>query len=323
MKGRGCLLGTLSIFVWVGLLLLLVVESVVAIQEADVVSALQGIHGFLARSHEGLRDGDKFDERVEEYIREVDNLRLLHEQLMNQEKEVERLVTLTNAKLVDDLATRLTATLEKEILLRSAIDSCKVDVVPVVEKEVAYVNRDDLRRQFDLISILTESDRQLSEWIHSIVLDEIANYKNGLVKSAADSIPTIEVEEIPEQTGDCLGVTDVVKEVQVELTKFSQDGIGLIDHAQGAQVVHSMTSPTYEPPVSEEEMMGNVWWRRYIPEDWEQLLPTGWERWSVRLPSYIYHSLVCRLVCVYFRKIVSEMPQCLTFYLPVALQNKT
>eukprot|EP00980_Cylindrotheca_fusiformis_P026537 scaffold16380_cov62-Cylindrotheca_fusiformis.AAC.1 len=78
----------------------------------------------------------------------------------------------------------------------------------------------------------------------------------------------------------CPSTVDVVQDVHLALTKFSQDGIGLLDHAQGGQIVHTLTSPTYSPEPDPEELLGNVWWRKYIPEDWEKLLPEGWADWN-------------------------------------------
>jgi SUN domain-containing protein 1/2 len=69
----------------------------------------------------------------------------------------------------------------------------------------------------------------------------------------------------------------------------------MIDHAQAASVVHELTSSTYRPPPLLEEKLENVWWRRYIPEDWERyLLPNGWQEWNTRLPSAVQRVLGVR-----------------------------
>ncbi|KAL3910621.1 MAG: hypothetical protein SGARI_002032 [Bacillariaceae sp.] len=94
--------------------------------------------------------------------------------------------------------------------------------------------------------------------------------------------------------GACPSTQDVVQTVQQALTDYANhDGIGKYDHGQqGAKVVHFMTSDTFAPD-EEEATWGDVWWRTYIPEDWENaLLPRGWEDWTVKgLPSYLYHSV--------------------------------
>ena len=282
MKSRGSLLASLSVC-----FPLMLMGSGAMINEAEVLSTLEETQTFLTEGLAKLRDGgdeeDMLTERLEEFQRELDGLQSLQEQLKRQEKEVERLVAMANAKQIEDLAIRLATTLEKEMFLRSSSTVCDSTVV----EEVDFVDRDDLRQQLGLMAVLNESESQLSEWILKIARDELEQYKTTVLNSAA--------EGARHEGVDCPAITEVVKDVQVALTKFSQDGIGLVDHARGAEVVYSMTSPTYEPPLSENELLGSVWWRRYIPEDWEKLLPVGWEHWPVSMPSYVYHSLVSQL----------------------------
>jgi len=263
---------------------MLVGSGAATIRETDVLSTLEDTQTFVAEGLAKLGNGGDEDmlitERLEEFQREVDGLRALQEQLNRQEKEIERLVALANAKQIEDLASRLATTLEKEMLLRSSSTVCE----STVAEEVVFVDRDDLRQRLGLMTVLNESENQISEWILKIAQDELEQYKSTVLKS---------VTEGGQREGVyCPDITEIVKDVQVALTKFSQDGIGLVDHAQGAEVVYSMTSETYEPPLSENELLGSVWWSRYIPEDWEKLLPVGWEHWSVNIPSYVYHSLV-------------------------------
>jgi hypothetical protein len=271
MKSRG----SLSVFLLVFVTLLVV--SGATISKEEVISTLHDTQAFLTDGYAKLGD-DTRSERLEEFQREIDGLKTLQEQLKRQEKAVERLVALANAKQVDDLAARITDTLEKEMLLRNSA-KCNSSV----EKDTVFVDRDDLRKQLGLSTVLGESESRVLEWILKIANEELEDYKNTVLKSVPNRV----------SRGDnCPTITEVVQDVQVELIKFSQDGVGLVDHAQGAEVVYSMTSPTYEPPPSDYELLGRVWWRRYIPQDWERLLPHGWENWPVNLPSYFYHSLV-------------------------------
>ena len=286
MKSRGSLLASLSVFF---ARMLVGSGAAATISEAEVLSTLEDTQTFLSEGLAKLgKDGDEemLTERLEEFQRELAGLQTLQEQLKRQEKEIERLVALANARQIEDLASRLATTLEKEILLRSSSTTCDS---AVVAEEVAFVDRDDLRQQLGLMAVLNESESQLSEWILKIAQDELEQYKSTVLKSVT--------EGRKHEWVDCPDITEVVKDVQVALTKFSQDGIGLVDHTQGADIVYSMTSETYEPPLSENELLGSVWWSRYIPEDWERLLPVGWEHWSVNIPSYVYHSLVSCSSC--------------------------
>lgn len=267
-----------SVTVCVGLLC---ISGATSITEENVVARLEEMQTFLDDGFAGL-PADISTEQIDDIQREIDGLRAMQEQLKRQEKEIERLVALANAKQLEDLATRLTATLQKEILFRKLSE-----ISPITHDQIEYVSKDDLRQQLDLENVLNESESQLMEWILRIAQDELEDYKNKILSSRVDQAPHV---------GGCPTITDIVRDVQVALTRFTQDGIGLIDHAQGAEVVYSMTSPTYEPTPSEYELLGSVWWRRYIPEDWERLLPEGWQNWSVNIPSYVYHSLVSRLL---------------------------
>jgi hypothetical protein len=142
--------------------------------------------------------------------------------------------------------------------------------------------------------LLAPSEYEISDWVLQIVQEELDEYQENLLNAKSESGASTTSSLT---SGDCAAVTDAVEKVQAALTKFSQDVIGLIDHAQGAEIVHTMTSPTYVPPPAEHELLGNVWWSKFIPEDWERLLPQGWEEWDIRIPSFVYHSLVrCSLV---------------------------
>lgn len=251
-----------------------------SITEESIIVALKEANEFVEDGYGYLADNEGIL-KIEEIQRELEGLKTLHEQLQRQEKEVERLVSLFNARQLEDLAAQLSTLLKKELMFRklSSIDSSS----STMAEDSTYVLYEELERQLDVKALLGESESQLSEWILKVAQEEVDAFK----KSTLESIP-----QVKRQSSGCPDVAEIVQGVQVELTKFSQDSIGLIDHAQGADVVYSMTSPTYEPLPSQEEKLGNIWWRRYIPEDWEQILPDGWEDWSIKLPSFVYHSLV-------------------------------
>ena len=168
----------------------------------------------------------------------------------------------------------------KEAITTDDDATAKVDYVPIKA----------LKKKFETRKVMSESESFLVAWMDTLIGEELANYRNKIFKSKEDGEEE-EIDDKEEEEG-CLSMNEAVQKVQAAVTEFAQDGIGLIDHIQGGTIVHSMTSRTYEPPAKLSELLGYVWWRKYIPEDWEGMLPEGWEDWDTSIPSMFYHSLV-------------------------------
>jgi hypothetical protein len=250
--------------------------NVVELTEESLLVTLEGAQELLQQEFPGNAD---FVSQVDELIERSRQLESFHYTVEEKQKEVDRLVLLANVSQLQNLADRLGETLDKEIKLRNAVpvDS---EVVTVDDTNViATIPMSDLKRRFNTKQFMGESETELKAWVLQIVEEELAAYKEDVLAEKGGN-------------KECPSASDIVQDVQVALTEFSQDGIGLIDHAQGGEIVHSMTSPTYTPHPDSSSMLGNVWWRKYIPEDWERLLPTGWKNWNVAIPPYVYHSLV-------------------------------
>lgn len=251
--------------------------------EETVRSLLDETQAFLVDSFAAMEE-KSVTEAIESLQREIEGLQTLRHQLERQEKSVDRLVARANAKQLEGLIERLDDTLTKELLLRQLTEGDKEEEDS--EEDEEFVNIEDLEEKFKPTNVLGGSESELSEWALKILQDELNEYKKEILKPIAGRKGS--------STEGCPTAKQVVQNVQAALTKYSQDGIGIIDHAQGGEIVHSMTSLTYVPPPGDHELLGNVWWRKYIPEDWESWLPTGWEYWNVGVPSYLYHSLVRR-----------------------------
>lgn len=212
--------------------------------------------------------------------------------IARQQAGVDELIGSANTKQLERLISRLQETMKKEKVLRDARpeesteESTKVEVEVEVEVEtVMYddiVPIGDLDERLQVSKILHESENELRSWVVKTVQDEILGYKASSVKKQRPSPPEVK----------CPPLREVVQDVHSALSKFSQDGTGMLDHAQGAEIVHSMTSNTYTPSLQPSDLLGNAWWRRYIPQDWERLLPRGWQDWNIGLPPYVFHSLV-------------------------------
>jgi hypothetical protein len=232
---------------------------------------------------------DSLIEEVKVLIDSKDRLEKYQAVVEQKQQEVDTMIRLANARQLDSFIAQINESIGKEIRLRNAREKAleheKDNDDEDDEDNAATVSKKALMKSFETDTIMEDSEQELQEWILSIVKEEIDAYEESL-----ESLKSVEKGAI--STGECATVSDVVHDVQSALTRFSQDGIGMIDHAQGANVVYEMTSPSFMPPSGTSELLGNVWWRKYIPEDWERLLPAGWEEWDVAIPSFIYHSLV-------------------------------
>jgi hypothetical protein len=285
------------------------------VTEAAAQALLRETQEFLVGGHAALEDDSQLSGAMEDIQREIESLHAVQQDLERKEREIDRLVALANAKQVEGLIARLSETLSKEMALRSLTGQSGEGMATADVVTAEYVDRQELQEQLGAQRFLAASEFVISDWVRQILKAELKEYKTSMLELANNSAVSSR-----SSTGEgCAAVTDVVQDIQVALTKFSQDVIGLVDHAQGAEIVHTMTSPTYVPPPTENELLGNVWWSKFIPEDWERLLPEGWEDWDIRIPSFFFHSLVrCSLVSVAWllREFVSF------FFLSSALESK-
>lgn len=236
----------------------------------------------LAQAKEFLQTDNSSDEKLytkfEGLLSKDQELETMQASLKEKQETVDNLVRQANAKQLEFLASRLNETLDKEVKLRRSIEE-QADNLVEDSTTIDTVSISDVKSRLDVSRILDQSEKKIQTWMLEIMKDEVEKYKIDLLTNKGAAL-------------NCPSVADVVQDVHMALTKFSQDGIGLIDHAQGGEIVHSLTSATYSPQPHPYELLGNVWWRKYIPEDWEKLLPAGWEDWNTGIPSYIYHTLV-------------------------------
>jgi hypothetical protein len=104
--------------------------------------------------------------------------------------------------------------------------------------------------------------KKIQAWMLEVRKDEMEKYKIELLVNKGAS-------------SECHSVEDLVQDIHMALLKFSKDGIGLIHHSRGGEIVLTLTSAPYSPQPDPSELLGNAWWRKCIPEDWEKLLPAG------------------------------------------------
>ncbi|GAX18123.1 hypothetical protein FisN_25Hu104 [Fistulifera solaris] len=179
-------------------------------------------------------------------------------------KKVENTVRQLNMRQLLNLSKNLTELLNAETT-RRRVDNSVAGMVDSISMEF-------LEEVFDAETVLAASESQLDEWVEKLLSDEISN------------LSKLEVAVVNGKS--CVSVEQGAREVQQAIVDFMHDKIGLKDHAQGSTIVYEMTSSSYEPPATENELLGSWKWRRLIPEDWEPLLPRGWQSW--RAPAGLF-----------------------------------
>jgi hypothetical protein len=170
---------------------------------------------------------------------------------------------------------QLNSTIEKEFQERASTEESNIQKVDLSNA----VTLEQLDQQTQPTRIMQESETQLEAWIQEVIADEIANHYAQLSEMCS--------------SGKCVTPVEAAQLVQASLTTFAYDGVRMVDHAQGGTIVYELTSETYEPPADDpSQQLGNVWWRKYIPEDWERVLPPQWEEWKAGVPTFLKHSFV-------------------------------
>jgi len=230
-------------------------------------------------------------------------LELLEEKLVEKESKVNSLLEKANTRELDDLIDRLMETLEWETDLREMeqehlLERNNVSAADDVDHNdddlSIIVTNDTLHERLETDVIMKDSEIEMRKWVLSLIEEELDAYKEEISNYVPIDIGSSDYDtdgDTETDDANCLSTTSIVQKVQQALQNYADDGIGKVDHAQGANIVHSMTSETYLPDYSNKSSLGSVWWSKFIPQDWERLLPSDWEKWNVGIPSYIYHSL--------------------------------
>jgi len=214
--------------------------------------------------------------QVNELMKETERLEQLENELVQRTLAVDDLVRKANAVQLKYLTTQVNLTIEEELKERAAIEELshkeEIDVSNTVTLE-------QLEQQTQPTEMMEESESQLQAYILRVMKDEITAHHAEVAESCS--------------SGKCVTPVEAAQLVQTSLTTFAHDGVSMVDHAQGAQIVHELTSSTYTPPADDpNQLLGNMWWRKYVPEDWERILPSQWEEWKAGVPSFLKHSFV-------------------------------
>jgi hypothetical protein len=140
--------------------------------------------------------------------------------------------------------------------------------------------------------ILDDTEATLKQWIVQVVEQEVMNAR------VAAAVQKIKKEKALNETKQksslatpiCVTPSEGALLLQESLVQHRSSGPP--DHLATATIIHELTSPTYTAPPSKDDLMGNVWWRKIHPQDWEEhFLPKGWQEWNVALPRLIRSSI--------------------------------
>jgi Sad1 / UNC-like C-terminal len=153
---------------------------------------------------------------------------------------------------------------------------------PELYKNETNVSLEQLERTY--LSSLSARTKEL-------IKEAVADSELQAILTALSDRGKALVQSNGKAPGTCLLTKEAALAVHDALMRYARDGIGQIDRA--GYIVHQYTSPTHV--VKDDAAfsnLGNVWWRRYIPQDWEALLPVGWQSWKngFALPDHMYHT---------------------------------
>jgi Sad1 / UNC-like C-terminal len=204
---------------------------------------------------------------------QIAGLEKLRDSVASQTERVEKGIRQVNARQLQELADKLSD-------IKDVVSSQRR---PEILSESDIATLEELQDLFSSDSILADAEAELETWMLGLMAEVIAD--------RPPIVTTIQVPSNDLGPENCVTPAEAAQEIQLALVRYSQDGIGRKDHTQGATIVHELTSQTFSPPPEQRHLLGNVWWNKYIPEDWENfLLPKDWQYWDVSIPSYLLHT---------------------------------
>lgn len=213
---------------------------------------------------------------TEEHARMVE----LEESLIQRTQSLQTLIQEINAGQLQQLAKQLNETVHAELKSRTATVEIEAGDSNVV---VDAMSVDDMMDAMDADAMLDDSEAALHNWVVHLVHEEVTQAYAAAIATAKAATSTAEVTtpSLLSPPSTCISPSDGAQLVQEALSNQQQQQASA--KAPAASVVHELTSATYIPPLKESDKMGKVWWRRYIPDDVERLLPAGWQDWNVGL----------------------------------------
>lgn len=289
---------TSSIIAFLPLTLILLVLNFSNSVAGDILAeldALQSSTELLLREHQQDETLTKLDSLVNELAEEHESLDKLERELIERTKELEKLIHTINNRQIEYLSKQLKDTVEAELESRSGN-----------ENETVGANDEDLSQALSMEEleeavngpvekIFNDVDDALENWMVDLVGNYVVDFRKQkaldfVANAAREATLSQDAASSSSETSSSNSCITPAQGAFLIQEALLQQSSAPPDYLATAVVVHEFTSPTYEAPVTEP--LGQVSWRRYIPEDIERILPEGWEDWNVALPPAMYRMMV-------------------------------
>ena len=208
--------------------------------------------------------------------------------LIRRTVSLQEMVQQVNDLQLTSLAKQLNETIHTELQSRVVADDDAQAQQEQQQQQLLSI--DDMKESLKADDILEDTEEVLQNWIVTVVEQEVSDVRIAAATATAEKIKKKPSTTPSTSTTTCLTPSDGAQLVQESIVEHRATPK---NHLEYATVVHEFTTDTYQAPPSSSDLMGNIWWRRYIPADWERLfLPDGWQEWNVGLAPAFYRLMV-------------------------------
>jgi Sad1 / UNC-like C-terminal len=227
--------------------------------------------------------------QIQQLLVETAALRQREEDLVHRTHRLDAKIQQANVMQLDYLADQLSDAVKLELEARE--QAVQMPPARKVENLSGALNLNDFDAKLDPERAMATSEPDIENWFIGIAQDEVDLFQYD---QSRKTLASATVKGTKPPSIECMSPMKAALKVHGAIVNYENDVVGMVDHAKGATIVHELTSNSFVPPPQPDELMGNVWWRKYIPSDWERALPSGWEGWNVAVPSVIQHALGIR-----------------------------
>jgi SUN domain-containing protein 1/2 len=229
----------------------------------------------------------ELNSQIQQLLVATEALRQKEEHLVYRTQRLDAKIQQANVMQLDYLANQLLDDVKLESEARA--QAVQIPRARRVESLSGALNLSEYEEKLDPEKAMATSELDIKNWFIGIAQDEVDLFQFDESQKKLASAKKTKQPRV-----ECMSPMDAALKVHGAIVNYENDVIGMVDHAKGATIVHELTSNTFVPPPEPDELMGNVWWRKYVPSDWEQALPSGWEGWNVAVPSVVQHALGIR-----------------------------
>lgn len=296
-------------------------------------NALESTRAELRRLTQ-IMEGESFQD-----VSERGNI-LIHQydELARRTQEFGSQVEEFNEKNIDDFVQRLQNVIEEEFDRRSRLPQTDIDLTENVWPKKMEMK--DIVREINIDSLTRPSVDALGHYVVTSMSNKWHDMLNEYFEKCLETVEDRafvmkrELGKItPKEQGHCVIAVDAANQILASLVQLDRDE-RKTDLLAGATFTYGSewTSDTYQPEIqspsedARELTLGDPSVRKYIPEDWERLLPSGWKEWDISplaklitspspqniVPPYFWHSLPAPLASIIespFQKAVPAPPE--------------